>query len=172
MERIDAEDLEWRDGKWAVKAKPIVKAATVYTEATEDEVWEECRQRLEQHGFYPAGEATEPPKKLVHGYYLSTQQRRRSTVSEGLPDVFIALAGVPVWFPLELKSRELKSDGGLKAPRLTVEQRELHKAGCICIVRCAADIDHIVNSLRRLFAHEQLADMFTDAARVPSGGKQ
>lgn len=73
-----------------------------------------------------------------------------------------------MWFPCELKARQLKPDGTLKNYKASEEQKELIKFGCNCIVRCAEDIDHIVNSLRRLYQHPELVNMMQHLARVPS----
>lgn len=162
------------DSRGKITLKPAVivpPAEKKLTAATEDEVWEECKQRLKQHGFYRVAKPSLAPMKSVHGYYLSTQQKRRSKVSEGLSDVYIAIAGVPIWFPLELKSRELRADGTLRKPTLSAEQRVLHKAGCISIIQSAADVDHVIENLRKIFAHEQIVRMFQHAANVPSSQK-
>lgn len=169
-ETVDADQVYFDErGKIQIKrAKAKPQKVEPLTAATEGQVWDEVKARLEQHGFYEPKKENQPPKKFMHGFYLSTQQKRPTGITEGIPDVLISLAGTHVWFPLELKPRVLLKSGKLKKPKCTDEQEILLKHGSNCIVRSAADVDHVIDRLRQLFAHSEIVSQLEFTANVPT----
>ena len=159
-DNISSDEIEW------IKGKPVYKPKTQQLQtnlakniqnniqlpdASEDEVVLEITRHLNSIGFrQPADwiELQQNPIIGTQGYWLSTQQKRKSKQSEGLPDLFVIVAGTPFYIGLEVKERKTGKKGALLKPIYQPGQKQLNKSKCIRVVRCAQEVDNIITQMQ------------------------
>ena len=159
-DNISSDELEWVNGKPVYKpklqqvwgnSKQDGKDYPKLPDASEDDVVLEITRHLNSIGFrQPADwiELQQNPIIGTQGYWLSTQQKRKSKQSEGLPDLFVIVAGTPFYIGLEVKERKTGKKGALLKPIYQHGQKQLNKSKCIRVVRCAQEVDNIITQMQ------------------------
>lgn len=115
--------------------------------ATEAQVMLEICEALVNAGFCTP--AKSDPK--CQGFYVRAGQRnaKMGGSDSGVPDITVWVRGLPLGIGFEVKSRR-------KSARVRPEQKILREAGCIYVVRSAAEVMDVIRALQRVFAGDIL----------------
>lgn len=125
----------------------VAPLAAELDNATEAQVMLEICEALVNAGFWTP--AKSDPK--CQGFYVRAGQRnaKMGGSDSGVPDITVWVRGLPLGIGFEVKSRR-------KSARVRPEQKILREAGCIYVVRSAAEVMDVIRALQRVFAGDIL----------------